>query len=251
MTLGEVFRDVDVARAYRQRAPYPEETFAILESLLVDPRTVLDAGAGTGALARKMLRFAKRVDAVDPSEAMIQEGRRLPGGTDPRLTWIKGTAEDAPLDPPYGLITTGQSLHWMQPDRVMTRFAAGLAPGAQLAIVETDDGDYPLQQEMREVIGRYSEVDHHTDFPEMILDLEATGRFVREGERRTAPVALRRSVDEHLEFLHSTSTLARVRLGARADRFDTEVRELFARHRISIVERQVVGVVVWGRPVAT
>ncbi|HEY8862497.1 MAG TPA: class I SAM-dependent methyltransferase, partial [Candidatus Limnocylindria bacterium] len=99
MTLGEVFRDTDVARAYRQRAPYPEETFAILESLLVDPRTVLDAGAGTGALARRMLRFAKRVDAVDPSEAMIQEGRQLPGGTDPRLAWIKGTAEDAPLDP--------------------------------------------------------------------------------------------------------------------------------------------------------
>jgi hypothetical protein len=84
----------------------------------------------------------------------------------------------------------------------------------------------------------------------MILDLEATGRFVREGERRTAPVALRRSVDEHLDFLHSTSTLARVRLGARADRFDAEVRALFATHGISIVERQVVGVVVWGRPVA-
>jgi SAM-dependent methyltransferase len=251
MTLGEVFRDVDVARAYRQRAPYPEETFAILESLLVGPRTVLDAGAGTGALARRMLRFAKRVDAVDPSEAMIQEGRRLPGGTDPRLTWIRGAAEDAPLDPPYGLITTGQSLHWMQPDRVMARFAAALAPGARLAIVETDDGDYPLQQDMREMIGRYSELDHHTDFPDMILGLEATGRFVREGERRTAPVALRRSVDEYLEFLHSTSTLARLRLGARAERFDTEVRELFARHGISIVEREVVGVVVWGRPVAT
>jgi SAM-dependent methyltransferase len=250
MTLGEVFRDADVAHAYRQRAPYPEETFAILESLLVDPRTVLDAGAGTGALARPMLRFATRVDAVDPSQAMIEEGRRLPGGTDPRLHWIKGTAEEAPLDPPYGLITTGQSLHWMQPDRVMTRFAAALAPGGRLAISETDDGDYPLQQEMRDVIGRYSELDHHTEFPDMILDLEAGGRFVREGERRTAPVAVRRSVDEHLEFLHSTSTLARVRLGARAEGFDAEVRDLFARRGISVVERQVVGVVVWGRPVA-
>lgn len=250
MTLAETFRDAGVARAYRQRAPYPEETFAILESLLVDPRTVLDAGAGTGALARRMVPFARRVDAVDPSEAMIEEGRRLPGGTDARLTWISGTAEDAPLDPPYGLITAGQSLHWMQADRVMARFAAALAPGARLAIVETDDGDYPLQHEMRELIGRYSELDHHTDFPDMINDLERTGRFVREGERRTAPVPLRRTVDEHLEFLHSTSTLARVRLGARADGFDTEVRELFARQGISLVERQVIGVVVWGRPVA-
>jgi SAM-dependent methyltransferase len=250
MTLGEVFRDADVARAYRKRAPYPEETFAILERLLVDPRTALDAGAGAGAVARGMVRFAKRVDAVDPSEAMIQEGRRLPGGTDPRLRWITGTAEEAPLDPPYGLITTGQSLHWMQTDRVMTRFAGVLAPGGRLAILETDDGDYPLQHEMREVIDRYSELDHHTDFRDMIVNLEAGGRFVREGEQRTAPVAMRRTVDEHLEFLHSTSTLARVRLGERADAFDAEVRNLFARHGISIVERQVVGVVVWGRPVA-
>jgi len=250
MTLGEVFRDVDVARAYRQRPPYPEETFEILESLLVDPRTVLDAGAGSGALARRMVRFAKRVDAVDPSEAMMQEGRRLAGGTDPRLRWINATAEEAPLDPPYGLITTGQSLHWMQLDRVMTRFATVLAPGARLAITEIDDNDHPLQQEMREVIGRYSELGHPTSFPDMIRDLETNGRFVREGERRTAPVPLRRSVDDHLEFLHSTSTLARVRLGARAEPFDDEVRELFAKHGVSIVQRQVVGVVVWGRPVA-
>jgi SAM-dependent methyltransferase len=249
VNLGEVFRDTEVARAYRQRAPYPDETFAILEELVVEPRTVLDAGTGTGALARGLLRCAKRVDAVDPSQAMIEEGRRLPGGTDPRLRWIRGTAEEAPLDPPYGLITTGQSLHWMQADWVMTRFAAALAPGARLAILQTDDGDYPLQDEIREVIGRYSELDHHTEFPAMIADLEASGRFVREGERRTAPVPLRRSVEEHLEFLHSTSTLARVRLAGRAARFDTEIRGLFAGHGITIIERQVVGVVVWGRPV--
>jgi len=248
MKLSEVFTDADVARAYRQRAPYPEETFAILEELVVGPRTVLDAGAGTGGLARRMLRFADRVDAVDPSAAMIDEGRRLPGGDDPRLRWINGTAEEAPLDPPYGLITTGQSLHWMDAARVMPRFAAALAPGARLAILEPDDGDYQLREEMWDVIARYSELDHHSEFPEMVAELEASGRFVREGERRTAPARLSRTVDEHLEFLHSTSTLARVRLGGRAGHFDAEVRDLFAQRGISIIERQVVGVVVWGRP---
>ncbi|MDP9245184.1 MAG: class I SAM-dependent methyltransferase [Chloroflexota bacterium] len=247
--LAEVFRDRDVAKAYRHRAPYPDETFTILEELLVDPRTVLDAGSGSGALARSMVRFASRVDAVDPSAAMVGEGRLLAGGDDPRLRWITGTAEDAPLDPPYGLITAGTSIHWMDPQVVMPRFAAALAAGAHLAIVERDDGDFPVP-ELLDIIKRYSEL--HADrvdaLPERIAALEATGRFVREGERRTAPVGLRRTVDEYLEYLHSTSTLARVRLGERASAFDADVRAVFAKRGMAIVEQQVVGLVAWGRP---
>lgn len=248
MNLGAVFTDAAVARAYRHRPPYPEETFTILEELVVGPRIVLDAGSGTGKLARGMLRFAERVDAVDPSAAMIAEGRRLPGGDDPRLRWIHGTAEEAPLAPPYGLITTGQSVHWMDPDRAMPRFAAALAPGAQLAILEPDEADYPLREELHQIIARYSELEHHAEFAETVAGLEASGHFVKEGERRTAPVPLRRTVDDHLEFLHSTSTLARVRLGDRADAFDADVRALFARQGVSTIERQISGVVVWGRP---
>jgi len=255
MSLGGVFADPDVARAYRQRAPYPPETFAILERLLVEPRTVLDVGAGSGGLARSMVRFARRVDAVDPSAAMIGEGRTLPGGSDPRLRWIAGSAEEAPLEPPYGLITAGSSIHWMDPARVMPRFAAALAPGGHLAVLETDDGErddrtHPLP-EILEIYGRYSgPVKHHSGMRDALVTLEASGYFVREGEQRTTAVPLRRSVEEYLEFLHSTSELARVRLGERTARFDEEVRGLFARKGLTSIDRQVVGVVVWGRPVS-
>jgi SAM-dependent methyltransferase len=256
VSLGRVFRDPDVVRSYRQRAPYPPETFTILERLLVEPRTVLDVGAGSGALARSMVRFARRVDALDPSAAMIAEGRTLPGGSDARLRWIPGTAEEGRLDPPYGLITAGSSIHWMDPARVMPRFATALAPGARLAVLETDDGErddsaHPLP-EILEIYGRYSGPDfkHHSGLRETLAALEASGYFVRDGERRTAPVPLRRTIEEYLEFLHSTSEFARVRLGERAARFDEDLRELFARKGLTSVERQVVGVVVWGRPVA-
>lgn len=261
MSLAEVFRDADVARAYRQRAPYPAETFTILERLVVEPRTVLDAGAGNGALARSMVRFARRVDAVDPSAAMIEAGRNLPGGNDPRLQWILGTAEEAPLDSPYGLITAGQSLHWFDHARVMPRFASALAPGGRLAILETDDGE--PQPEVLEIIKRYSELDHHTDLADTVAAvsgpsgcrhgvdsvLDGSGWFIQEGEQRTEPVPLHRSVEEYLEYLHSTSSLARVRLGERADRFDADVREVFARNGMTAMDRQVVGVVVWGKVV--
>jgi SAM-dependent methyltransferase len=249
MTLAQVFEDPDVARAYRMRAPYPRETFAILQELLVEPWTVLDVGAGSGALAREMVRFADRVDAVDPSTAMIAEGRKLPQGDDPKLRWISGTAEEAPLDGPYGLITAGASIHWLDGPRAMPRLAHALASGARLAIVDLDDGEHPLP-EMIDIVRRYSEVEDHRELPDVVRDLESRGLFVREGERRSAPNSLRRSVDEYLEFLHSTSTLARVRLGARAAAFDAEVRALFARHGLTAIERAYAGVVIWGRPVA-
>lgn len=122
MRLGEVFGDTDVARVYSHRAPYPAAVFARLRRLLVAPGTVLDAGAGTGVLARSMVSFAERVDAVDPSEAMIAVGRGLADGEDRRIRWIVGRAEDAPLSPPYGLITCGASLHWMDQDVVLPAF---------------------------------------------------------------------------------------------------------------------------------
>jgi SAM-dependent methyltransferase len=254
MTLGEVFRDAEVARAYRHRATYPAETFAILERLLVAPRTVLDAGAGTGSVARPMASFASRVDAVDPSVAMINEGRALPGGDDPKLRWIVGSAEDAPLDPPYGLITAGSSIHWMDPAVVMPRFAAALAPDARLAILETDDGtrrdeDHPFP-ELLAIIKKYSEIRHHIDNAELMTRLEAEGWFVREGAQRTAELMVRRTAEEFLEYLHSTSSLARVRLGDRAQAFDDEVRAVFAAKGLTVIEQPITATVIWGRPVA-
>lgn len=250
MTLGQVFHDADVACAYRNRAPYPRETFTILGGLIVEPRTVLDAGAGSGALAREIVRFANRVDALDPSAAMIGTGRQLPGGDDPRLRWIVGTAEEGALAGPYGLITAGASIHWMDAVRVMPRFASALAPGAVLAIIDIEDGPHPLP-EMIDIIKRYSELEHHKEFPEIVRDLEASGQFVRAGEQRTAVGRIRRSLDTYLEFLHSTSTLARVRLGARTGAFDDDVRALFARYGMTHIEREYAASVIWGRPVAT
>jgi SAM-dependent methyltransferase len=245
---GAVFGDPDVARAYRQRSPYGAETFRILEGLLAEPRVVLDLGSGSGSLAREMTRFADRVDAVDPSAAMIQEGRKLPHGSDPKVRWVLGTAEDANLDGPYGLATAGTSVHWFDPARVMPRLVAALAPGARFAIVEIDDGEHPMPG-MFEIFDRYSDL-HHSDLDDVVRELVADGLFVREGEQRTAPVTIRRTLSEYVEYLHSTSEFAPAQLGARAAAFDSDVRELFAREGMTAIEREYVTVVTWGRPVA-
>jgi len=248
MTLGAVFSNRDVVRRYRHRAPYPDEVLTTLGRLLVAPRTILDVGAGTGALARRMAGFAERIDAIDPSAAMIHEGRRLPGGADRRLHWICGRAEDGPLSPPYGLITAGASLHWLDLDVAFARLREALAPGAVLAVADTEIVHGPYRPELEAVIREHSELEHHTETPDLMEELNASGRFAIQGRHRTESVPFEQSVDDYIEMLHSTSTLARLRLGDRASRFDADIRAVFARHGLDRLRYGVVGVVIWGRP---
>jgi ubiquinone/menaquinone biosynthesis C-methylase UbiE len=244
--LGGVFADDEVAALYQFRAPYPHSVFSILERLVVGPRVVLDAGTGTGALARRFPPSIVRIDAVDPSAAMIARGRSLRGGDDARIRWIVGRAESVPLSPPYGLITVGASLHWMQADVVLPRFRDALAPDARLAIVDTEtthSGEW--RTEMLDIIRRYSPLDHHVETHEMVSQLVQEGVLALEGEERTSPEEFDQSVDDYLRLLGSTSTLSRVTLGSRAAAFDAECRDLFARHRMTRIRSSVVAYVAW------
>ena len=138
--LGRVFADDEVAALYEYRAPYPPETFIILERLVVGPRVVLDAGAGTGAIARHFPPSITRIDAVDPSAAMIARGRALPGGDDPRINWILGRADQtilraalaAGIDYPYACASgnCGQCIGQLEAGTVdmLARSDASLSP---------------------------------------------------------------------------------------------------------------------------
>jgi SAM-dependent methyltransferase len=248
--LGRAFEDEEVARNYRFRQPYPPEVFEILEGLLVDPRTVLDAGSGTGALTIGLARFAIRVDAIDPSAAMLREARLRPGAESVRIRWIQGTAEGVRLDPPYGLITSGASIHWMDPELVFPRFRDALAPGGFLAIVNSESV-YPTdvwRDELLGLIRAFSPVEHHLEFGDLVRSLEASGHFVRAGSRSAAPVPYEQPVGDYLRMLASTSTLSRTTLGARSHDFDREARAIFARRGLSNVRADLVAEVIWGRP---
>lgn len=159
--VAATFTSRAVAASYRHRPPYPPQAFDILAGLIADaPRTVLDLGCGTGFVARPLAPLVDRVDAIDISTAMIEVGKRLPGGDHARLTWIAGRAEDVALRPPYALITAGDSLHWMDWDRVLPRLADALSPNGALAIlgvtgkVATDDQVF--HQGVLNLIRRYT-----------------------------------------------------------------------------------------------
>jgi SAM-dependent methyltransferase len=225
--LAEAFSYPGVASAYRHRPAYPDQVFPILTGLITDtPRTVLDLGAGEGALARPLAALVDQVDAVDISAAMIEEGRRRPGGDAPNLRWIVGAAESAPLGGPYALVTAGAAMHWMRWQETFGRLAAVMTDGALLAIGGHGHEDPPG---LEEIIIRYSRSGDYDPDLRLVDALAKTGLFEPVGEATTEPTPFRQRTEDYIEYLHSTSSLAREWMEpAEAAAFDREVAETVA-----------------------
>ena len=251
---AQIFQDASVVSVYHARPQYPDETFEILAELITDhPRRLLDVGCGIGNIARRMLPHCDAVDAVDFSEGMIRHGKLMPVGDDPRLRWYCSAVEGAVLDPPYSLITAGNSLGWFDLDRIMPRFASMLTPNGYLVVV-TQHGCVGVSD--RAIIAEYS---MNQDFIryDLIGALEEAGLFQVCGRRQTREVPWEPTVDEYLDFRHSQNGLSKDRLGpARAAAFDKAVRRQIQRQAVEgAVELEdgrligtVTGIVVWGTP---
>ncbi len=244
------FQDQSVVAAYRYRPPYPAETFSILAGLITDePRFVLDAGCGDGAIARHLLDAVEHIDAIDISQAMIEQGKQLPGGVDPRLHWLCAPMEEAPLQPPYALITAGASLHWMDWQIVLPRFQQALTPNGVLAIIYDELLPNPWDAALRENIRRYSTNQKFQPY-NTIEELARRGLFQQQGEQHTAPVPFSQSVDDYIESFHARNGFSRQRMSQEgANGFDSEVKALLAGYcPDGIVTLQVTALVAWGKP---
>jgi SAM-dependent methyltransferase len=248
--MATAFQQQSVVDRYEYRPPYPAETFEILGDLIRDqPRAVLDVGTGAGDIARPMLAFADRVDAVDWSDAMIAKGRALPGGREPRLRWIQGRMEDVALDPPYALFTAGGSLHWMDRAVVLPRLASMRTAHAYLALVNRDPLRQPWFTETRELVMRYMTNPDYVPV-DLIGEIKRRGLFEQVGERTTAPVPFSQTFEQCIESFHSRSYLSRDLMAPEAAAaFDEGLgRVLHAAFPAGMVELQIVGSVVWGVP---
>lgn len=247
---ADVFKDQSVVDAYRHRPPYPDAVFGLLADLIDgEPRTVLDVGCGTGEIARRLAPFVDRVDAVDVSERMIRRGEREPGGDAPTLRWILGRAEDVPLEPPYRLVTAAASLHWMEWDVVMPRFAAVLSPGCYLAVIEDVQRSAPWSDAVGAACAQYSLNRFYRPL-DLTWELMRRGYFTVRAQHRTAFVPWRQPLDDYVQSFHARNGLSRDRMSAGDARaFDTAVREAVRRWCDGdIVPLEVAALVTWGFP---
>ena len=240
------FQDKSVVEAYRHRPPYPAETFDILTRLLnKEPRYVLDVGCGRGELARQLVERVERVDAVDFSLSMIEQGKQLPNGNHPRLHWFDGRIEEVQLQPPYALVTAGESVHWMDWSIVMPRFAEVLMDGAYLALVERQTIPDPWSL-LGDVLALYRS-DRYVAQPH---DMREQRLFQPVGESTTDPLLFVQSIEDVVESYHSRAGFSRERLGSvQAEAFDQEAKKaLLKSYSTGVIPFQVHAHVVWGFP---
>jgi SAM-dependent methyltransferase len=249
---AQAFKEQQVVEDYRYRPPYSDEVFALLAQLITDePRALLDVGTGPGDIARHMVEVVERVDAVDFSRAMIEQGRRLPNGDNPRVHWIYGKVEEVALNPPYALITAGSSIHWLDWEIAFPRFRSMLTPHGPLALIYRRILPMPWDPELRKLRAQFST--RRNRWPSNAsAELEARGFFRRRSEKETAPIPYTQTIDEYIAGLHSRSGLSRERMGEqRAEEFDRQVRALLLQyHQDKVLQLQASAQVIWGTPEA-
>jgi ubiquinone/menaquinone biosynthesis C-methylase UbiE len=222
----------------------------LAELLTGSSRAVLDVGTGPGDVARRLAPYVERVDAVDWSAGMIALGQQLSGGDNPRIRWIQGRIEEVRLDPPYGLITAGESLHWMDWETVLPRFAAALEPDGFLALVSRKEHEIPWGDSLKPIYSRYSTNQNYRPY-DMIHHLESRSLFSSVGKWESEPIPFAQPVEDYIEGLHSMSSFARERMDpAAAQAFDDAARAILLAHtdEQGILHMQIVGSVEWGTP---
>ena len=94
--------------------------------------SVLDLGAGTGAMTRHLIARIPRVYAVDPDPRM----REVLSSNCPEATVLEGVAEEVPLpDACVDAVVMSSAWHWVDPDRAIAEVARVLRDGGTLALV--------------------------------------------------------------------------------------------------------------------
>jgi trans-aconitate methyltransferase len=245
------FSDQSVARAYHRRPPYPPELFAQLLSLVpAHESTVLDLGCGSGDVAMGLLGRVERIDAVDPSAAMLEvASARHRSGAD-GLYWVRASAESFRPARRYGLIVAGESLHWMDWEVVFVWLPEALVREGVLALLSGREiVDVPWQDELGGLISRFSTNQRYKPY-NLVAELAQRSLFAELGRHSTRPMDHVQSLEAYVESFHTRNGFSRERMSvAAAAEFDKAVMELAKGYcPDGLVRGQVAATLVWGVP---
>ncbi|HSL10209.1 MAG TPA: methyltransferase domain-containing protein [Actinomycetota bacterium] len=147
---------------------------ALRGSLPEPPARVLDAGAGTGALALLGAELGYEVTAIDLSSGMLDRARAKADARGLDLTFVVGSAAEPP-DGPFDAVIERHVL-WTLPDPLAALSAwRRVTPGGRLVLLEAIFGRQDLvakaQHRAASMIRSLTGVpdDHHAPYPEEIL----------------------------------------------------------------------------------
>jgi len=111
---------------------------------LLPPLVIADLGCGDGYLTVEASRFAKKVIAVDRSEAALARAREMAArlarrrGEGGKIEWHRGELEDVPLeDASVDVALLSQALHHAaSPARALAEAARIVKPGGRVLVLE-------------------------------------------------------------------------------------------------------------------
>jgi SAM-dependent methyltransferase len=143
----------DVASHYERFRPGPPAA-AIKWMLPEHVATVVDLGAGTGAMTKDLLPVATRVIAVEPDDRM----RDVLAHSLPSVLALKGFGEAIPLeDASADAVVASASWHWMDADLAVPEVARVLVDGGTLGVVWAGpDPDGPFLAQSRAMLSQMS-----------------------------------------------------------------------------------------------
>jgi SAM-dependent methyltransferase len=172
-----------VASTYERFRPGPPPA-AMVWMLPDTARTVVDLGAGTGAMTKDLVGQVDRVIAIEPDDRM----REILAVNLPEVTALQGTGESMPLNTSsVDVVLASSSWHWMDPDRARDETARVLVPGGTLGVVWSGpDPDGPFISQAQAML---SEMSSGQNGPAPIADGDPDlGREVMDTENRVEAV---------------------------------------------------------------
>ncbi len=247
------FKNRSLAENYKFRPPYPDEIYETILVLLENgDKRILDVGCGTGKIARNIVEFVEKVDAVDFSEEMIREGKSLMNGDHSNLQWIHGDIENVKLFPPYNLVTAGASIHWMDWDIVFKRFNEVLTSDGLLVII---DGDRPTQSPWytdENSLIRVFSTNQHYEKIDLIQELIDRKLLHLIGDKITKPICYSQALQDYIHSFHSRASLGKEDMGEKnVIEFDTKLAEILSPYTDDngILTYKVESRISWGIPI--
>ena len=244
---GNAFDDEDVVRCYACRPPYAQALHDFLLTLVPQRRCLVDLGCGPGKVAGALSRDFAETIAIDPSAAMIAEGRRLYSSTS--IKWICAGAEDAALPDRIDLVTAGTAIHWMKHEVLFPKLAQRTELIAVLSIKAPRESAWAVAQDalMTRWLARIGETydpiafDAKNRLFERWLDIGGQSQFT---------TRFSQSIADFVTGMHSTAVHSRSRMGADlAAEFDRELEAMLAPHETNgTISFDVTSELTWGAP---
>jgi SAM-dependent methyltransferase len=142
-----------VASTYERFRPGPQPE-AITWMLPDAAKTVVDLGAGTGAMTKDLVGKVDHVIAIEPDDRM----REILTRNLPEVTARRGTGESIPLDTSsVDVVLASSCWHWMDAEAALREIARVLVPGGTLGVVWSGpDPDGPFVSQAQAMLTEMS-----------------------------------------------------------------------------------------------